>query len=73
MILGIIFIGTSQPIKNLYKNSASIITGLKIDDNKKNPADNKEVNNINDCQKVTRDTTGLSQKKIFEITKLMKK
>ena len=36
MILGIIFIGTSQPIKNLYKNSASIITGLKIDDNKKN-------------------------------------
>ena len=44
MILGIIFIGTSQPIKNLYKNSASIITGLKIDDNKKNPADNKEVN-----------------------------
>ena len=44
MILGIIFIGTSQPIKNLYKNSASIITGLKIDDNKKNPADNKELN-----------------------------
>ena len=44
MILGIIFIGTSQPIKNLYKNSASIITGLKIYDNKENSEDNKEVN-----------------------------
>ena len=36
MILGIIFIGNSDPMKNLYKNSASIITGLKIDDKSKN-------------------------------------
>ena len=35
MILGIIFIGNSDPMKNLYKNSASIITGLKIDDKSK--------------------------------------
>ena len=35
MILGIIFIGNSNPMKNLYKNSASIITGLKIDDKNK--------------------------------------
>lgn len=31
IILGIIFIGKSDPMKNLYKNSASIITGLNID------------------------------------------
>ena len=36
MILGIIFIGNSDHMKNLYKNSASIITGLKIDDKNKN-------------------------------------
>ena len=36
IILGIIFIGNSDPMKNLYKNSASIITGLKIDDKSKN-------------------------------------
>lgn len=35
MVLGIIFIGKSDPIKSLYKNSASIIEGLKIDDKSK--------------------------------------
>lgn len=32
IILGIVFIGKSDPVQNLYKNSASIVTGLKIDD-----------------------------------------
>ena len=40
IILGIVLIGKSDPVKSLYKNSASIITGLKIDD--KNKDSNKK-------------------------------
>ena len=43
MVLGIIFIGKSDPMKNLYKNSASIITGLKIDDKNKGSTKNESV------------------------------
>lgn len=44
IILGTIFIGMSNPMKNLYKNSASIITGLNIDtkDDKNNGKDEKD-------------------------------
>lgn len=50
------------------------LNGLKEKRKRKKKEKKNEINNvINDCQKVTRDTTGLSQKKIFEITKVMKK
>ena len=44
IILGIVFIGKSDPMKNLYKNSASIITGLKIDDKEKDSTKKESTN-----------------------------
>lgn len=43
IVLGIVFIGQSDPMQNLYKNSASIITALKIDDKDKNINNNKNL------------------------------
>lgn len=43
LILGMIFIGNSDPMKNLYKNSASIITGLKIDDKNKDTTKKEDI------------------------------
>lgn len=43
LILGMVFIGNSDPMKNLYKNSASIITGLKIDDKNKDTTKKEDI------------------------------
>lgn len=43
IILGIIFIGNSDPMKSLYKNSASIITGLKVDNKNKNSTKKESI------------------------------
>lgn len=44
IILGIVFIGKSDPVQNLYKNSASIVTGLKIDDKDKDSSKKQSTN-----------------------------
>lgn len=49
IILGIMFIGSSDPMKNLYKNSTSIITGLRLDDKNK---DSTEKENTKSKEKV---------------------
>lgn len=51
MILGIIFIGNSNPMKKLYKNSESIITALKIDDKPKDSTENKITKNKDRSEK----------------------
>lgn len=43
IILGIIFVGSSDPMKNLYKNSTSIITGLNIDNKNKESTKNENT------------------------------